>query len=95
MTFFFLVVFFFFQLADINLSYLQLLATEIIKNQLGPFLQNTCLVNSIERTPHLSLGCSSGMLLVKCNGSLVNTSDTVQHGAVYSLEPRLRGGKGV
>ncbi|KAG5202212.1 hypothetical protein R6Z07M_011437 [Ovis aries] len=31
---------------------------------------------------------------VKCNGSLVNTSDTVQHGAVYSLEPRLRGGKG-
>ncbi|XP_057584906.1 splicing regulator SDE2 [Hippopotamus amphibius kiboko] len=31
---------------------------------------------------------------VKCNGSLVNSSDTVQHGAVYSLEPRLRGGKG-
>ncbi|KAF5919286.1 splicing regulator SDE2 [Diceros bicornis minor] len=31
---------------------------------------------------------------VKCNGSLVNTSDTVQHGAFYSLEPRLRGGKG-
>lgn len=31
----------------------------------------------------------------KCNGSLVNTSDTVQHGAVYSLEPRLRGEKEV
>ncbi|KAG8511807.1 Replication stress response regulator SDE2 [Galemys pyrenaicus] len=31
---------------------------------------------------------------VKCNGSLVNTDDTVQHGAVYNLEPRLRGGKG-
>ncbi|XP_008065303.1 protein SDE2 homolog [Carlito syrichta] len=31
---------------------------------------------------------------VKCNGSLINTSDTVQHGAVYSLEPRLCGGKG-
>uniref|UniRef100_A0A8C6E462 Replication stress response regulator SDE2 n=1 Tax=Moschus moschiferus TaxID=68415 RepID=A0A8C6E462_MOSMO len=31
---------------------------------------------------------------VKCNGSPINTSDTVQHGAVYSLEPRLRGGKG-
>uniref|UniRef100_A0A4X1TA61 Replication stress response regulator SDE2 n=2 Tax=Sus scrofa TaxID=9823 RepID=A0A4X1TA61_PIG len=31
---------------------------------------------------------------VKCNGLLVNASDTVQHGAVYSLEPRLRGGKG-
>uniref|UniRef100_A0A8D1NQS2 Replication stress response regulator SDE2 n=1 Tax=Sus scrofa TaxID=9823 RepID=A0A8D1NQS2_PIG len=31
---------------------------------------------------------------VKCNGLLVNASDAVQHGAVYSLEPRLRGGKG-
>ncbi|KAM8818558.1 splicing regulator SDE2 [Rhynchonycteris naso] len=31
---------------------------------------------------------------VKCNGSLISTSDSVQHGAVYSLEPRLRGGKG-
>ncbi|XP_062938877.1 splicing regulator SDE2 [Cynocephalus volans] len=31
---------------------------------------------------------------VKCSGALVNTSDTVQHGAVYSLEPRLLGGKG-
>ncbi|XP_003930344.1 splicing regulator SDE2 [Saimiri boliviensis] len=31
---------------------------------------------------------------VKCNGALINTNDTVQHGAVYSLEPRLCGGKG-
>ncbi|XP_037366246.1 splicing regulator SDE2 [Talpa occidentalis] len=31
---------------------------------------------------------------VKCNGALINTDDTVQHGAVYNLEPRLRGGKG-
>nr|XP_003410979.1 replication stress response regulator SDE2 [Loxodonta africana] len=31
---------------------------------------------------------------VKCNGALVSTSDAVQHGAIYSLEPRLRGGKG-
>ncbi|XP_027967621.1 replication stress response regulator SDE2 [Eumetopias jubatus] len=31
---------------------------------------------------------------VKCNGSLVDTSDGVRHGAVYSLEPRLCGGKG-
>ncbi|XP_004578656.2 splicing regulator SDE2 [Ochotona princeps] len=31
---------------------------------------------------------------VKCNGTLVNARDTVQHGAVYSLEPRLCGGKG-
>ncbi|XP_012661335.1 replication stress response regulator SDE2 [Otolemur garnettii] len=31
---------------------------------------------------------------VKCNGALINTCDTVQHEAVYSLEPRLLGGKG-
>ncbi|CAH6789596.1 splicing regulator SDE2 [Phodopus roborovskii] len=31
---------------------------------------------------------------VKCNGVLVAARDTVQHGAVYSLEPRLCGGKG-
>nr|XP_020027100.1 protein SDE2 homolog isoform X2 [Castor canadensis] len=31
---------------------------------------------------------------VKCSGALVSTSDTVQHGAVYTLEPRLCGGKG-
>uniref|UniRef100_A0A8C5UQW2 Replication stress response regulator SDE2 n=1 Tax=Microcebus murinus TaxID=30608 RepID=A0A8C5UQW2_MICMU len=31
---------------------------------------------------------------VKCNGALINNSDTVQHGAVYSLEPKLLGGKG-
>uniref|UniRef100_A0A8C6RYG5 Replication stress response regulator SDE2 n=1 Tax=Nannospalax galili TaxID=1026970 RepID=A0A8C6RYG5_NANGA len=31
---------------------------------------------------------------VKCNGVLIGTNDTVQHGAVYSLEPRLHGGKG-
>ncbi|XP_074118718.1 splicing regulator SDE2 [Sminthopsis crassicaudata] len=31
---------------------------------------------------------------VKCNGQLINTEDAVQYGAVYSLEPRLCGGKG-
>ncbi|GAB1285796.1 Replication stress response regulator SDE2 [Apodemus speciosus] len=31
---------------------------------------------------------------VKCNGVLAAAGDEVQHGAVYSLEPRLRGGKG-
>ncbi|XP_036925323.1 replication stress response regulator SDE2 [Sturnira hondurensis] len=31
---------------------------------------------------------------VKCNGALIDAGDAVQHGAVYSLEPRLRGGKG-
>ncbi|XP_038946485.1 UBL fusion protein SDE2 isoform X4 [Rattus norvegicus] len=31
---------------------------------------------------------------VKCNGVLVAAGDKVCHGAVYSLEPRLRGGKG-
>nr|XP_025037905.1 replication stress response regulator SDE2 isoform X1 [Pelodiscus sinensis] len=31
---------------------------------------------------------------VKCNGRLVNTEDLLQDGVVYSLEPRLCGGKG-
>ncbi|XP_058165348.1 splicing regulator SDE2 isoform X2 [Dasypus novemcinctus] len=31
---------------------------------------------------------------VRCNGALINSNDMVQHGAVYSLEPRLCGGKG-
>ncbi|XP_012872729.1 PREDICTED: protein SDE2 homolog [Dipodomys ordii] len=42
--------------------------------------------------------CSQGVpvdcFFVRCNGALVATGDTVQHGAVYTLEPRLRGGKG-
>ncbi|XP_009987312.1 PREDICTED: protein SDE2 homolog, partial [Tauraco erythrolophus] len=33
-------------------------------------------------------------LYVKCNGRLVNDEDVLQNGAVYSLEPRLCGGKG-
>ncbi|KFV67918.1 Protein SDE2, partial [Dryobates pubescens] len=33
-------------------------------------------------------------LYVKCNGRLVNDEDPLQDGAVYSLEPRLCGGKG-
>nr|XP_008542606.1 PREDICTED: protein SDE2 homolog [Equus przewalskii] len=40
------------------------------------------------------LGVPVDCFFVKCNGSLVNSSDTVQRGAVYSLEPRLCGGKG-
>ncbi|KFQ48428.1 Protein SDE2, partial [Pelecanus crispus] len=33
-------------------------------------------------------------LYVKCNGRLVSDEDVLQNGAVYSLEPRLCGGKG-
>ncbi|NWX50462.1 SDE2 regulator, partial [Steatornis caripensis] len=33
-------------------------------------------------------------LYVKCNGRLVHDEDILQNGAVYSLEPRLCGGKG-
>ncbi|NXK36606.1 SDE2 regulator, partial [Piprites chloris] len=33
-------------------------------------------------------------LYVKCNGRLANDEDVLQSGAVYSLEPRLCGGKG-
>ncbi|XP_053568594.1 splicing regulator SDE2 [Bombina bombina] len=31
---------------------------------------------------------------VKCNGRLVSSEEELQNGATYSLEPRLRGGKG-
>ncbi|XP_021018248.1 replication stress response regulator SDE2 [Mus caroli] len=59
--------------------------------------------------PSVSVGCSVRDVIyrhcqeqevpvecffVKCNGVLVDAGDEVQHGAVYSLEPRLRGGKG-
>ncbi|KAK1328048.1 hypothetical protein QTO34_012470 [Cnephaeus nilssonii] len=39
-------------------------------------------------------GVPAECFFVTCNGSLADTRDTVRHGAVYSLEPRLRGGKG-
>ncbi|XP_052593772.1 splicing regulator SDE2 [Peromyscus californicus insignis] len=39
-------------------------------------------------------GVPADCFFVKCSGVLVAASDTVQHGAVYSLEPRLCGGKG-
>ncbi|XP_005404547.1 PREDICTED: protein SDE2 homolog [Chinchilla lanigera] len=40
------------------------------------------------------LGMPVECFFVKCNGALISTSDPVHHGAVYSLEPRLCGGKG-
>ncbi|XP_019405099.1 PREDICTED: protein SDE2 homolog [Crocodylus porosus] len=39
-------------------------------------------------------GIPEDCVYVKCNGRLVNPEDELQDGAVYSLEPRLCGGKG-
>ncbi|XP_074844689.1 splicing regulator SDE2 [Carettochelys insculpta] len=39
-------------------------------------------------------GIPEDSFYVKCNGRLVSTEDLLQDGAVYSLEPRLCGGKG-
>ncbi|XP_034620591.1 replication stress response regulator SDE2 [Trachemys scripta elegans] len=39
-------------------------------------------------------GIPEDSFYVKCNGRLVNTEDLLQDGVVYSLEPRLCGGKG-
>ncbi|XP_036309342.1 replication stress response regulator SDE2 isoform X2 [Pipistrellus kuhlii] len=39
-------------------------------------------------------GVPAECFFVKCDGSLADSRDTVRHGAVYSLEPRLHGGKG-
>ncbi|XP_032634673.1 splicing regulator SDE2 [Chelonoidis abingdonii] len=39
-------------------------------------------------------GIPEDSFYVKCNGRLVNTEDLLQDGGVYSLEPRLCGGKG-
>ncbi|XP_067420951.1 splicing regulator SDE2 [Emydura macquarii macquarii] len=41
-----------------------------------------------------TLGIPEDSVYVKCNGRLVNSEDLLQDGVVYSLEPRLCGGKG-
>ncbi|EGW11175.1 UPF0667 protein C1orf55-like [Cricetulus griseus] len=51
---------------------------------------STLASGSITRDQAIPADC----FFVKCNGVLVAASDTVQHGAVYTLEPRLCGGKG-
>uniref|UniRef100_A0A8B9DDR0 Replication stress response regulator SDE2 n=1 Tax=Anser cygnoides TaxID=8845 RepID=A0A8B9DDR0_ANSCY len=42
----------------------------------------------------ISFFSRSQSLYVKCNGRLAHDDDVLQNGAVYSLEPRLCGGKG-
>ncbi|KAF7254674.1 Replication stress response regulator SDE2 [Varanus komodoensis] len=42
----------------------------------------------------LAQGLPEDHFYVKCNGRCVNSEDVLQDGAVYSLEPRLCGGKG-
>ncbi|XP_062427586.1 splicing regulator SDE2 [Rhea pennata] len=51
-------------------------------------------VRSLLRARARALNIPEESLYVKCNGRLVNGEDALQNGAVYSLEPRLCGGKG-
>ncbi|XP_032694646.1 replication stress response regulator SDE2 [Lontra canadensis] len=53
-----------------------------------------CSVRDLIRRHCHDRGVPEDCFFVKCDGSLVDASDEVRHGAVYSLEPRLRGGKG-
>ncbi|NXV77468.1 SDE2 regulator, partial [Atlantisia rogersi] len=51
-------------------------------------------VRGLLRDRARALSIPEDSLYVKCNGRLVNGGDVLQNGAVYSLEPRLCGGKG-
>ncbi|XP_065691403.1 splicing regulator SDE2 [Patagioenas fasciata] len=51
-------------------------------------------VRGLLRDRARALNIPEESLYVKCNGRLVNDEDVLQNGAVYSLEPRLCGGKG-
>ncbi|NXF05553.1 SDE2 regulator, partial [Smithornis capensis] len=51
-------------------------------------------VRCLRRHRARELNIPEESLYVKCNGRLANDEDVLQSGAVYSLEPRLCGGKG-
>ncbi|XP_068796252.1 splicing regulator SDE2 [Struthio camelus] len=51
-------------------------------------------VRGLLRARARALNIPEESLYVKCNGRLANAEDALQHGVVYSLEPRLCGGKG-
>ncbi|NXC24947.1 SDE2 regulator, partial [Campylorhamphus procurvoides] len=51
-------------------------------------------VRRLRRARALELNIPEESLYVKCNGRLANDEDVLQSGAVYSLEPRICGGKG-
>ncbi|XP_051471443.1 splicing regulator SDE2 [Apus apus] len=51
-------------------------------------------VRGLLRDRARALNIPEESLYVKCNGRLVDDEDVLQNGAVYSLEPRLCGGKG-
>ncbi|XP_038206039.1 replication stress response regulator SDE2 isoform X2 [Arvicola amphibius] len=59
-----------------------------------PWASARCSVRDVVYRHCQEQGIPVDCFFVKCNGVLVAPSDTVQHGAVYSLEPRLCGGKG-
>lgn len=53
-----------------------------------------CSVRGLRRHRARALNIPEESLYVKCNGRLASDDDVLQNGAVYSLEPRLCGGKG-
>ncbi|KAM9382324.1 splicing regulator SDE2 [Phaethornis superciliosus] len=59
-----------------------------------PLPSGGCSVRGLLRDRARVLNIPEESLYVKCNGRLVNEEDALQNGAVYSLEPRLCGGKG-
>ncbi|ERE72952.1 putative UPF0667 protein C1orf55 like protein [Cricetulus griseus] len=59
-----------------------------------PCASDSCSVRDVISRHCREQAIPADCFFVKCNGVLVAASDTVQHGAVYTLEPRLCGGKG-
>ncbi|NWV60965.1 SDE2 regulator, partial [Malurus elegans] len=62
--------------------------------RLLPLPPESRFVLCLRRDRARELGIPEESLYVKCNGQLANDEDELQSGAVYSLEPRLCGGKG-
>ncbi|NXH16405.1 SDE2 regulator, partial [Bucco capensis] len=65
-----------------------------LRPRLLPLPPGGCLVGRLLRDRARELNIPEESLYVKCNGRLVSDGDVLQNGAVYSLEPRLCGGKG-
>ncbi|NWS20567.1 SDE2 regulator, partial [Pachyramphus minor] len=59
-----------------------------------PLPTGGCSVRRLRCDRARELNIPEESLYVKCNGRLANDEDVLQSGAVYSLEPRLCGGKG-
>uniref|UniRef100_U3KAV5 Replication stress response regulator SDE2 n=1 Tax=Ficedula albicollis TaxID=59894 RepID=U3KAV5_FICAL len=56
--------------------------------------KHNCLIIFFCQNVSFSLNIPEESLYVKCNGRLASDEDELQSGVIYSLEPRLCGGKG-